>query len=322
MKRALITGVAGQDGSYLAEFLFDKGYEVHGIARSSSTITQVLRERLKSVSVIDLAKPQSLKKVIREIRPDEVYHLAAHHFSSQGTQNRTGELDPFISINLMAANVMLEVMRYKLPESRFFYAASAHIFGAPTVSPQTESTPLLPDTPYAISKSAGVHLCRYFREKHNVYASTGILYNHESPRRPSSFVTTQIARCATLAYVGKPEPIIIRDLDAVVDWGAAQDYVRAMWLTLQQSLGDDYIIASGVPRTVRDFAEAAFECVNLNADDFVFQDQKKVEDKRLPYIGDSSKVRQMCEWEPCISFHELVKEMVDYQLYCLKAAST
>jgi GDPmannose 4,6-dehydratase len=319
--RALITGVNGQDGFYLAEWLLRKGYEVHGTVRSPSKIPLELKERLAGISVINLIKPQLLADVVRQVRPYEIYHLAAHHFSSQGSENYTSQLDPFVSVNLLAADAALKVLRYELPNSRFFYAASAHIFGRPEVCPQTETTPHWPDTLYAISKSAGVHLCRYYRESHGIYTSVGILYNHESPRRPVSFVTTQIARAAAQAFLGKPKPLAIRNLDAIVDWGAAQDYVKAMWLTLRQPFGDEYIIASGISRTVQDFANEAFDYLGLRADVFVFQDQKTIRTESLPYVGDSSKIRRTCAWEPSVSFRDLVRSMVDVQLHSLRESA-
>ncbi len=318
-RKALITGVTGQDGSYLAEWLWEHGYEVHGIVRIASKIAPTLKEKLASVSVIELTAPHLFADLIRQVRPDEIYHLAAHHFSSQVTEE-PADLELFLLVNLLTAQIALEVLRDKLPKSRFFYAASSRIFGVPDVCPQTETTPQRPDTPYAISKSAGFHLCRYYREKYDLHATVGVLYNHESLRRSASFVTTQIALAAARAFVGEPEPLIIRDLDAIVDWGAAQDYVQAMWLTLQQPCGDEYIIASGIPRTVRDFANEAFNYLGMRADEFVFQDQEMSRTKRPPYVGDNSKIRRICAWEPSISFRDLVGSMVDVHLDGLREA--
>jgi len=317
----LITGVGGQDGSYLAEWLLEHGYEVHGVVRASSKIGADLKDRLTSISVIDLTAPHLLADLIRQVRPDEIYHLAAHHFSSQVTE-KSADLELFLSVNLLTAQIVLEVLRDSLPKSRFFYAASCRIFGVPGVCPQTEMTPQRPNTPYAISKSAGLHLCRYYREEYDLHATAGILYNHESPRRPASFVTTQIALAAARASVGKAEPLTIRDLDAIVDWGAAHDYVQAMWLTLQQPAGDEYIIASGFSRTVRDFANEAFDYLGLRADEFIFQDPKTIRDERPPYVGDSSRIRTICGWVPSISFRDLVGSMVDVQLQRFKKAQS
>jgi len=312
-KRALITGINGQDGTYLAELLLDKGYEIHGIVHSSSGICHPAKNRLASISVIDLTEPNQLAAVVQKLRPQEIYYLAATHFSSQGNGNRSVDLQAFVSVNLLAPSAALEVMRRELFEAKFFYAASCHIFGYPNVCPQTESTPQRPEMPYGITKAAGLNVCRYYREHHDLYTSVGILYNHESPRRGESFVTTQIARAAAKASLGKGELLYLKDLNATVDWGAAQDYVEAMWLTLQQDLGDDYVISSGVPRTVRDFANEAFKYLRLCADDYVIQSAEKRPASNLPYIGDSSKIRQACGWRPLISFSELVRSMVNAQ---------
>lgn len=320
--RALITGISGQDGFYLAEWLLQQGYSVSGTTHSAVQVPFELRDRLADVFVADLTQPQQLAEIVRQARPHELYHLAAHHFSSQLSENSLGQLEPFVSVNLLAADAALHVVRDEMPTSRFFYAASAHIFGAPMTTPQTEKTPHRPDTLYAISKSAAVHLCRYYRESFGVFAAVGILYNHESPRRRPDFVTTRIARAAAGAAMGSSAPLLLRDLDAVVDWGAAQDYVRAIWLTLQQPRADEYIIASGVPRTVREFARAAFDAVGLRADDFVTQDPQYARPPRLPYVGDNSKLRRVCGWEPAISFHDLVRDMVAAQLDELKRSSS
>jgi GDPmannose 4,6-dehydratase len=214
----------------------------------------------------------------------------------------------------MAPSEGLEYIATELPSCRFFYAASAQVFGAPASSPQNELTPRNPDTPYGISKGAGMDVCRYFRAHRGVFTSVGILYNHESPRRGESFITTQIARAAALASVGLGEHLSIRDLDAIVDWGAAQDYVRAMWLALQQSTSGDYVIASGTGRTVRDFAQAAFAVVRLRASDYLTQESPPTTSTRVPLVGNSSKIREICGWEPAISFDELVRSMVETQM--------
>ena len=273
-----------------------------------------LKEHLADFFVIDLDRPVLLANTILKICPDEIYHLAAHHFSSQSEKNRTEAFLPFNLINVLAVDEALQVMMADLQTTKYFYASSCQIFGVPTVFPQTESTPYNPDTPYSISKCTGFYLCRYYRSMYNIHASVGILYNHESPRRGMSFVSSQIARAAAKAYYGKCEPLLIKNLDAIVDWGAAEDYVRAMWLTLQQKNGDEYIIASGVPHTVRDFAKEAFGYLGLNWEKYVFQDKNRISSTRLPYIGNSSKIRNICGWEPVISFEQLIKSMVDYQL--------
>lgn len=314
MKRALIIGIAGQDGYYLTRLLLDKGYAVHGTDRFMSFLSSETKIALAGAAEIELSQSRVLAEYVRQVKPDEIYYLAAHHFSSQGTENSSGRMSPFLAVNLTTPNEVLEVLQAELPECRFFYAASAHIFGVPDVSPQTETTAYRPDTPYAISKSAAVLLCRYYRQSQRIYTVAGILYNHESPRRSDSFVTTKIARAAAMAANGKGEPLILKDLKAVVDWGAAEDYVAAMWLTLQQQAGDEYIISTGVRRTVMDFAREAFAVVGLRADEHIFQQPGISCITRVPYIGDNSKIIRLCGWRPSKTFESLVRDMVEAQL--------
>ncbi len=311
MKTALITGIAGQDGSYLSELLQQKGYALHGVDKSSPENLSSPVSRAVEMHEVDLLKPGHLGKLIRKIAPDEIYHLAAHHFSSQEDGNRRMSLEPFNSINFLAANEILDSIRSGSKNSRFFYASSCQIFGKADKYPQDERTPYRPDSFYAITKAAGTQLCRFYREYHGVYASAGILYNHESVRRPLTFVTSQIAEGAARASLGIPVRLVLKNLRAVVDWGAAQDYVAAMWLTLQQPQPDDYVIASGAPHSVSDFAGIAFDKVGLRAGDFVFEDKAAVkDDASVPYVGDPAKIRERCGWRPLVSFEELVASMV------------
>ncbi|HBW21911.1 MAG: hypothetical protein A2X28_02065 [Elusimicrobia bacterium GWA2_56_46] len=320
MKKALITGVAGQDGYYLSELLLRNGYQVHGVTLPGIPLPADLRGRI-AIHEMDLRTPEPLARLVREIAPDEVYYLAAHHFSSQGEENRNGLAAPFLAVNLVAVNIILETIKLNLPQTRFFYAASAHIFGTPDSFPQTELTPHRPVTPYAISKSAGVMLCRYYRETHGLHASVGILYNHESSRRAADFVTTRIAKAAALASLGKGTPVYFRNIHAVVDWGAAKDYVEAMWRLLQQPSGNECVISSGVARTVWEFAEVAFKCGGLKPDGVILQENSSTPIESVPYVGDSSKIRKLCGWFPAVSFEDLVREMVMNQLALLRNQS-
>lgn len=317
MKKALITGIAGQDGSYLAEFLLNKGYEVYGIEKSCSTLPVQISIRIKYCYEIDIAKPNLLERIIRETVPDEIYHLAAYHFSSQNEGNKKESFRQFYNVNLLATNEILETIRLYLTNCRFFYASSCQVFGKVDCFPQNEKTSFRPDSLYSISKAAGTNLCQFYRDHHNIHTSVGILYNHESVRRSLSFVTTQIAESAAKAFLGIPVKLFLRDIDAQTDWGAAQDYVRAMWLTLQQSNGDDYIISSGVTHSVSEFAKIAFSSVGLNSSDFVFQDPNVKRISRMPYVGDYTKIKNNCNWHPMITFDNLVKEMVQAQLALL-----
>ena len=309
-KKALITGISGQDGSYLAEYLHTKGYEVHGADLSFSQLPLQVKNIIAGLYETDLTRPKLLKRLIQKIIPDEIYHLAAFHFSSQKNGNIQMPFEPFNSINLLATNEILDTIRHNFENCRFFYASSSHIFGKVDHYPQNEKTPYQPDSFYSITKAAGNELCKLYREYYGVYASVGILYNHESPRRPLSFVTSQIAEAAAKASLGMQVRLTLRDLNAIVDWGAAQDYVHAMWLALQQPCGDDYVIASGMPRRVREFSRVAFDYVGLDANNFVFQEQATNTNKEFPHVGDSSKILSKCGWHPVISFNELVIDMV------------
>lgn len=317
-KKALITGIAGQDGSYLAELLFNKGYDVYGFDKSFSQLTLKSRSCIKELIKVDLTKTNSLRNAVLKIEPDEIYHLAAYHFSSQKNGNLNMSFEPFNTINLLATNKILEVLRDDLLKCRFFYASSSHIFGKPDVCPQNEKTSYRPESLYSITKAAGNELCKFYREHYNIYASVGILYNHESPRRSLSFISAQIAETAAKAFLGLPVKLKVRDLDSLVDWGAAKDYVNAMWLTLQQPYSDDYIIASGSLKQLRDFARIAFKHVALNADDFVFQDQQGNKTDSIPLLGDPTKIRNKCNWIANISFNDLVTDMVDSHIKRLK----
>ena len=317
MKKALITGVAGQDGSYLAEFLLEKGYKVFGVEKSWSSLSVHIRKRIECCLDIDITKPNSLKKIIREIAPDEIYHLAAYHFSSQNQGNKNKSFQQFYSVNLLATNEILETIRFYLPQCRFFYASSSQIFGKVDCSPQNEKISFRPDSLYGITKAAGTNLCQFYRDHYSIYTSVGILYNHESVRRPMSFVTSQIAESAAKAYLGISVKLFLKDLDAEVDWGAAQDYVRAMWLTLQQPIGDNYIISTGITHTVDEFAKIAFTSLGLNFSDFVFQEDNVKRKKGKTIVGDYSKIKNQCNWLPEISFSDIVCEMVQAHLTIL-----
>lgn len=295
----------------MAEYLYSKGYTVHGVDRSFFKLPPQVKNIISGLHEIDLTKLKVLKKLIQTVLPDEIYHLAAFHFSSQEDGNITMAFEPFNAVNLLATNEILDTIRRDLATCRFFYASSAHIFGKADHCPQNEKTPYRPDSLYAITKAAGSELCRFYREHHGVFASVGILYNHESSRRPPGFVTSQIAEAAAKASLGINVRLTLRDLDAIVDWGAARDYVRAMWLMLQQPCADDYIVASGVPRRIREFAKIAFDHVGLDADDFVFQDQTAKKNEALPYVGDALKLKNRCGWQPALSFNDLVTDMVE-----------
>lgn len=318
MKKALITGILGQDGTYLAELLLEKGYYVYGITRYLDKTPVYLDDRIKYYQNIDITSKNSLSRLIKEIEPDEIYHLAAYHFSSQNDENKNKLFDQFYKVNLFSTNEILETIQKSLPNSRLFYASSCHIFGNPDFSPQNEKTPFRPNSLYSITKTAGTNLCQFYREHYNIYTSVGILYNHESPRRSRSFVSSQIAETAAKASLGIPTKLTIQDMDANVDWGSAKDYVRAIWLTLQESVGDDYVISSGLTHTIREFAKIAFDSVRLDFSDYIFQQSNLNKKNVISYFGDPTKIAKECNWHPMISFNDLVLEMVEHHLSILK----
>jgi GDPmannose 4,6-dehydratase len=307
--RALIIGCAGQDGRYLADYLSNKGYWVGGVDRTEPHSDQQLAKYWQC----DLRDSSSLKSPIEESCPDELYYLAAMNFSSADENVHSAVLADLFTVNTTGAAVCLSTIAAHLSRCRFFYAGSCHVFGQPAVSPQSENTPHNPTTPYGISKSAGLRLCKYFREFRGVFAVGGILFNHESPLRRPPFVTAQLARAAALAASGTGEAVILRDPEAIVDWGAARDFVEGMWLALNHHEPDDYVIATGVPRTVREFATAAFDHVGTRAEDWITLTslEPSTQMRPVPYIGDSSYLRRATGWVPRTTFEQLVHEMVD-----------
>jgi GDPmannose 4,6-dehydratase len=321
MKKALITGVLGQDGYYLAEYLLGIGYEVHGIYKKKEF--QIIPEWKGSkinLYDFDIVEFEKLEKLIVKIQPDEIYHLAAFHFSSQNQLNYNITFQPFSEVNIMVIDKILSLIYNQKYNTRIFYASSSHVFGDVKYFPQTELTPFAPNSFYSISKVAASNLCKFYRNQFGLYISVGILYNHESVRRNSTFVTTQIAEAAALASLGSEVKLSLRNLDAIVDWGAAKDYVIAMWHTLQQEESDDYIISSGIPRTIKDFTKVAFEYVGLEASKYVYQNIPNV--SRLAnsvFIGDPTKIRVQCKWAPKFSFEELVSEMVQFKINEIKS---
>jgi GDPmannose 4,6-dehydratase len=320
MPSALITGIAGQDGSYLAEFLLEKGYEVAGLVLEED------EERLKAMSGLmdrvrllpgDLTDMDSLIQAVEISRPDEVYNLA-----SQSSITRSWE-DPYLTAEVtgLGAVRLLETVRSLTPRARFFQASSSELFGNPEVCPQTEETPFAPRNPYGHAKLLAHALVGVYRERHGLFASAGILYNHESPRRPPEHVTRKITRAAARIKAGLDDRLVLGDTQAVRDWGYAPDYVRAFWLMLQQPGPEDFIIATGEPRTVEDFCQTAFEAVSLDYHDFLKVDPKLFRSwETRPLIGNPAKARQRLGWEPETSFPDLVRLMVEADLAKIEPA--
>ena len=315
MPRALVTGITGQDGSYLAEFLLAKGYEVYGLIRRSSVVTdQRIRHLIDKVELIDgdLLDQLSLIKAMRTARPDEVYNLAAQSFvpTSWGQPVLTGEFTG------LGVTKMLEAVRVADWPVRFYQASSSEMFGKVQEVPQTETTPFYPRSPYGVAKVYGHWITVNYRESYNLYACSGILFNHESPRRGLEFAPRKIARAVARIKLGKQQEIRLGNLAARRDWGFAGDYVRAMWLMLQQDAPDDYVIATGETHSVAEFCELAFRRVGIdNWRDYIVIDPALLRPAEVDLlIGDPSKAREKLGWHPEVSFEGLVNLMVDADL--------
>jgi GDPmannose 4,6-dehydratase len=315
--KALITGITGQDGSYLAELLLAKGYQVYGMVRRSSTETferiDHIRERLTLVQA-DLLDPTSLVQAIREVEPGEIYNLAAQSFvpTSWSQPVLTGE---FTGLGVVR---MLESVREVCPEARFYQASSSEMFGKVREVPQNELTPFHPRSPYAVAKSYGHYITVNYRESYGLYAVSGILFNHESPRRGREFVTRKISDGVARIKLGLATELRLGNLDAQRDWGYAGDFVKAMWEMLQQDEPEDFVIATGKTHSVREFLEIAFDHVNLHWQDYVVQDPRFMRPAEVDQlVGDASKARQKLGWEPSVDFATLVRMMVDADLEAL-----
>jgi GDPmannose 4,6-dehydratase len=315
--RALITGITGQDGSLLGELLLEKGYEVHGMVRRSSTEKferiEHLRDRI-SLHQGDLLDQGSLVDALHSAQPSEIYNLAAMSVVAASW------LEPTLTGDLTGLGVtrMLEALREVCPEARFFQASSSEIFGKVRETPQTEDTPFHPRSPYGVAKAYGHHMTVNYREFHRLYACSGILYNHESQRRGLEFVTRKITWHAAAIKLGKADELRLGNLDAQRDWGYAKDYAEAMWLMLQQDRADDYVIATGTTHTVQRCVELAFERVGLEWQQYVVVDDAfKAPAEAYTLVGDASKARRELGWEPRKSFDDLIRLMVDADLELL-----
>jgi GDPmannose 4,6-dehydratase len=312
--KALITGITGQDGSYLAELLLDKGYQVYGMVRRSSTETigriEHIKDRIHFLQG-DLLDQASLTKAIEEAAPDEIYNLAAQSFVP------TSWSQPVLTGQITATGVtrMLESVRQVAPQARFYQASSSEMFGKVREVPQTETTPFHPRSPYAVAKTYGHHITVNYRESYGLFTAAGILFNHESPRRGLEFVTRKITDGVARIKRGLTDELRLGNLDSQRDWGYAGDYVRAMWLMLQQDQGENFVIATGRTHSIRDFLDIAFGHVDLDWQDYVKQDPRFLRPAEVDQlIGDSSKARRVLGWEPTIDFRNLVTMMVDADL--------
>lgn len=319
MPTALITGITGQDGSYLAEFLLEKGYNVVGMVRRTSTINYHRIEHIQADMEIvqgDLLDQYSLVKLMEKYEPTEVYNLAAQSFvpTSWDQPVFTGQ------VTALGVTRMLDAIRIVNPDIRFYQASSSEMFGKVQEVPQKETTPFYPRSPYGVAKVYGHWITINYRESYDMHASSGILFNHESPRRGLEFVTRKITYHVAMIKLGLAKEIRLGNLDARRDWGFAGDYVRAMWLMLQAETPDDYVVSTGETWSVEDFVRTAFEYVDLNWRDFVVQDPRFMRPAEVDLlVGDPGKAGKQLGWEPTVTFSELVQMMVDADIDLLKS---
>jgi GDPmannose 4,6-dehydratase len=323
-RKALITGITGQDGSFLSELLLEKDYEVYGIVRRSSTFNRSRIDHLRQISETtglrlvygDMNDSSSLNKTLRLVKPDEVYNLAAqsHVRVSFDIPEYTAEVTALGTLRL------LEAIRGSGINPRFYQASSSEIFGNTTETPQCETTPFLPCSPYAIAKLFAYWTTVNYRESYNMFAVNGILFNHESERRGENFVSRKITRSAARIKLGLQDKLVLGNLDACRDWGYAKDYVQAMWLMLQQDKPDDYVIATGESHSVRDLLDVCFAHLGLDWHDYVENSPQYLRPSEVNHMrGDSSKAAQQLGWRPTVTFEELIRLMVDADLADLNA---
>jgi len=318
-KRALITGITGQDGSYLAEFLLSKNYEVFGITRRSSTNSfDRIAHIVDKITLLsgDLLDEHSLASAIREAQPDEIYNLAAQSFVP------TSWTQPVLTAEFTAVGVtrLLEALRGNKPDARFYQASSSEMFGKVLETPQKESTPFYPRSPYGVAKVYGHWITVNYRESYGLFACSGILFNHESPRRGLEFVTRKVTDAAARIKLGLSTELRLGNLDARRDWGFAGDYVEAMWLMLQQDEPDDFVISTGETRSVQELVDSAFGAAGIDWRDHVVLDPKFIRPAEVDLlVGDPSKARAKLGWKPKVAFAELIKDMVEADLARLRA---
>jgi GDPmannose 4,6-dehydratase len=319
MKKALITGITGQDGSYLAEFLLEKGYQVIGMVRRTSTTNfDRIRDIQDKITLAqgDLLDQVSLVDIMKQHQPDEVYNLAAQSFVP------TSWSQPVLTGQFTALGVtrMLDATRMVVPEALFYQASSSEMFGKVREVPQNEHTPFYPRSPYGVAKVYGHWITVNYRESYDLFACSGILFNHESPRRGLEFVTRKVTHGAARVKLGLAEELPMGNLDAQRDWGYAGDYVRAMWLMLQQDEADDFVVATGQTHSVRELLEVAFGYLGLDYRDHVRVDERFLRPADVDQlVGDATKARQKLGWEPEVTFEDLIRMMVDADLALLES---
>ena len=299
MKTAVIVGAGGQDGFYLTELLQKRNYAVTGLTRDGGT---------------DVLKRDDVFALMERVKPDECYYLAAFHHSSEDTELRSDDsllFERSYAVHVQGLLHFLDAIAHVLPKTKLFYAASSHIFGAPATQPQTELTPLEPTGVYGITKTMGIHCCRYFRRERGVFAAVGILYNHESPRRATKFLSQKIVRGVVAFQKDNSKRVVLGDLAATVDWGYAPDYAEAMTRILAQPAADEYIVATGQPHTVEDFLRTACESAGVNWRDCVETKPGLLTKKSVLLVGDSAKLQRATGWKPTVSFEQMVRLLVE-----------
>lgn len=313
-KKAFITGITGQDGSYLAEFLLKKNYQVFGMTRRTSTSNyDRIKNIVDDITLVsgDLLDQHSMTNAVREIQPDEIYNLAAQSFvpTSWSQPVLTGEF------TALGVTRLLEAIRHAKPDAKFYQASSSEMFGKVRETPQTETTSFYPRSPYGVAKVYGHWITVNYRESYNIFAVSGILFNHESPRRGLEFVTRKITHAVARIKLGKQAKLKLGNLEAKRDWGYAPDYVEAMWLMLQQAKADDYVIATGKTWSVKDCVQTAFETIGLNWQDYVEIDQQLIRPAEVDVlVGNPAKAKKILNWQPKTSFKEMIKIMVEADL--------
>ncbi len=321
-KKALITGITGQDGSYLAELLISKGYDVHGIVRRIALEDQDIHfwrinHILDKITIhgASLENYSSIFKVIQKVQPDECYHLAAQSFVQYSFEDEFSTID----INLNGTHYILSSIKEVVPHCKVYFAATSEMFGKVQEVPQTEKTPFYPRSSYGIAKTAGFHLVRNYREAYNIFACSGILFNHESPRRGLEFVTRKVTRAVANIKYGMIKKLYMGNLDAKRDWGYAGDYVKAMWLMLQQEKPDDFVIATNKTYSIKDLLNEAFSYVDLNWQDYVEIDNEFIRPSEVNLlIGNPEKAKKVLGWKPEVDFSNLIKMMIqnDLEIVC------
>src|SRR5687768_13126688 len=318
MPKALITGVSGQDGSYLTELLLSKGYEVHGVSRSTNTLKGSYLAPLFHDSEVsskqlffhtgDLNDPAAIREIVRKVAPDEIYHLAAQSHVGRSFEDPEGTCE----VAAMGTLRLLEVARAMSKQPRVFHASSSEVFGNPAQCPQTLETPIAPVNPYGCAKAFATQMVQVYRRTFGLFACNGILYNHESPRRGENFVTRKICRAAAAISTGHQKELSLGDTSAQRDWGHAKDYVRGMWLALQHATAEDYIFATGKPHTVQDVVEIAFATVKLDWTQYVKRDERLIRPIDSQYlVGDPTKAQTVLQWKRQYQFEDMIREMTE-----------